>query len=309
MSFGADPFYPSKNIAASLTQHQQQQRQRQQQHQQQHHNLKHGMRDKMMETNRLMDTVASDVNSKDIQRIWNNVVGGSGGGGGGSVPVGALNDSLFTKSSPLNIPLSSPTSSGSMFEQQRYGVVPGNSLPTASQSLFGMDHSVAVGGSVGGGGSGVSGGMTASSFPNIGGLSFSKTTNVGGGSSVGALIGGAGMVPIVEFEMMQLKCMQWEESWNQAKAACTAWEKAASDASDRLDKFKKTTLLKLEELERKKTNNGGSGGGGEIDMECLKYKTVEELKELLGERKVIYEAVEKELWRRLPTPPSSSSNK
>uniref|UniRef100_H2YS29 C3H1-type domain-containing protein n=1 Tax=Ciona savignyi TaxID=51511 RepID=H2YS29_CIOSA len=44
---------------------------------------------------------------------------------------------------------------------------------------------------------------------------------------------GSGMVPMVDLERMQEKCKQWERSWNQAKAACDAWKREATDANER----------------------------------------------------------------------------
>ncbi|CAK8676522.1 unnamed protein product [Clavelina lepadiformis] len=144
-------------------------------------------------------------------------------------------------------------------------------------------------------------------FPS---MPHSSNFHIPGGQS-GSL--GSGMVSIVELERMQQKCKQWQDSWNQAKAACDAWKREATDANERARLSEERGKMAAERchlLESKLTSADIAGDGDasckflhqHYEFDELKKFPVAKLKQLQTKYKADLEILEKLIWELLWQP-------
>ncbi|XP_039257937.2 RING finger protein unkempt homolog [Styela clava] len=209
------------------------------------------------------------------------------------------NSSFFTMSAPVNIPQE-------MRMSQR------NPLPTpsppsgANQTSF-YGSLDAVGGR----------GSYAGSLPSIGRPPSSSGFSSKEGFS-GSVSGNDSA--LMELDRMQRKCKQWEESWNQAKTACDAWKKEATEANERARIAQESAKKNLEnaqsyEHELQKANDEIAILAEDVQnrenskniQKCmflhraqkttmLKQSSVKDLKELRTKLKSDLDSVDKVLW-------------
>lgn len=213
------------------------------------------------------------------------------------------NSSLFTMSAPVNIP-------------QDFDVhgLNRNQMPTPSppgthnHSLFGSSFD-ALGGR----------GSYAGSLPSIG-----RPPSSSGFSGKEVYTGSVSVNEnnmVMELDRMQKKCKQWEVSWNQAKAACDAWKREATEANERAkiaqeadrkgmeENAKLQTELQKasEEIAALVTDVQSQGNATISPNKCvflhraqkstiLKQISVTDLKDLRGKLKNDLDSVDQVLW-------------
>lgn len=232
-------------------------------------------------------------------------------------PIGSGRDlkndsSFFTMSAPVNIPHDSGPNLMPRASQQR-NPLQTPSPPAGTHSLLydslemGMHR----------------GSYTGTSMPSIGRPPSSSgmgSYNAGKGSNPGSVAGTEGT--LAELDRMQKKCRQWEECWNQAKTACDAWKKEATEANERakcseesLRNGQDQALLQEEELQKsfidisnmasQLQNHGNSTNSDSYACRflhrsqrssLLKQIPVKELKELRNKLKTDLDSVDKVLW-------------
>ena len=172
-------------------------------------------------------------------------------------------------------------------------------------------------------------GLSSLSSPVLGSMEFPSAGSMSGGgryfpihqsSSLVCSMGqhglsssiGSGIISMSDLEKMQLKCKQWEESWNQAKAACDAWKREATEANERARMSKERYQMVRERcqlLESKLNVNAG----GDSDKKCpflhqqyeiddLRKFPVASLKQLQTKYKADLEVLEKLIWEMLWKP-------
>ena len=198
--------------------------------------------------------------------------------------------SLFPMSDPVNIP-QEQTIRENIQRSLRSGI---SSL--SSPVLGGMDFPSA-------------GSLPAGRyFPNY---QPSLVGSVGGQTGLSSSIG-SGNISLTDVERMQLKCKQWEESWNQAKAACDAWKREATDANERARLSEERYVMVKERcmlLESKLSVNASGDGEKkcqflhqEYDIDDLRKFPVSSLKQLQTRYKADLEVLEKLIWETLWKP-------
>lgn len=213
------------------------------------------------------------------------------------------NSSLFTMSAPVNIPQDFDLR-GLNRNQMPTPSPPG----THSHSLFGGSLD-ALGGR----------GSFAGSLPSIG-----RPPSSSGFSNKEGFTGSVSMNEnnlVMELDRMQKKCKQWEVSWNQAKAACDAWRREATEANERAKiaqeadrkgieenaKLQSELQKANEEIAALVTDVQNQGDSNISSSKCtflhraqkstiLKQISVTELKELREKLKIDLESVDQVLW-------------
>ena len=173
------------------------------------------------------------------------------------------------------------------------------------------------------------GGLSSLSSPAMGGMEFPSAGSMPGGRyfQQPPVVGsanqqglsssmGSGFITANDMERMQHKCKQWEDSWNQAKAACDAWKREATDANERARLSEERCRLALEQykfLENKLNVNAS----GDSDKKCqflhqnyslddLRKFPVATLKQLQTRYKTDLERIEKIIWEMLWKPQQKS---
>ena len=164
----------------------------------------------------------------------------------------------------------------------------------------------------------VPGGME---FPSAGSLPSGRyfpmhqtpSSVVGSAGQLGLSSSFGSGVTMSDFEKMQNRCKQWEESWNQAKAACDAWKREATEANERAHLSEERCRQAIERykmLESQFLNNNASGDSDnnckflhqQYEMEDLQKFSISNLKQLQSKYKADLEIVEKLLWEMLWKP-------
>lgn len=205
-----------------------------------------------------------------------------------SHPESSLSSSLFAMSDPVNIP---------------------------QEQTIKNNFQHGLGGRIS-----LSPGLGPMEFPSAGSMPSAPYFPMHQSSSAVGSVGHAGLsssfgsgIAISDFEKMQNKCKQWEESWNQAKAACDAWKKEATDANERArlseDRCRQA-LERYQVLETKLFSNNASGDSDkkcpflhqQYEIEDLRKFSVSNLKQLQNKYKADLEIVEKLIWEMLWKP-------
>ena len=175
---------------------------------------------------------------------------------------------------------------------------------------------------------GLHSGISSLSSPVLGGMEFPSAGSLPAGryfpiqqssSLVGSVgqIGlsssiGSGNISLSDLEKMQFKCKQWEESWNQAKAACDAWKREATEANERarLSEERYSMVKERCRLLESKLNVNASGDSEkkcqfmhqQYDVNDLRKFPVASLKLLQTKYKADLETLEKLIWEMLWKP-------
>jgi len=175
---------------------------------------------------------------------------------------------------------------------------------------------------------GLHSGLSSLSSPVLGGMEFPSAGSLPAGryfpmqqsSSLVGSVGqaglsssiGSGSISLNDVERMQFKCKQWEESWNQAKAACDAWKREATEANERARLSEERFLMVKErcQLLENKLNVNASGDSEkkcqflhqQYEIDDLRKFPVASLKLLQTKYKADLEILEKLIWETLWKP-------